>query len=180
MNRPALLLLAAIYAPFSGAQETLDHRFEAGHLTVTVTGEDSEYAETRSYQVVVSNELRVLSRLDVNRDGLVTGAWMADLDRDGAFEVIVATGQLDGEDRGAVDIHEWRDFRFDSTAAAALPPAAQRRYRGNDQFDVENGRLRRAFPAFNGENSGDQGVPTGELVLFEYDYPANRWIGVSP
>ena len=156
------------------------HSFRTAGLTIVVASSESEFSEARTYQVVVSDDLRTLSRLEVNRDGVITDAWMTDLDGDGAIEIVVATGLLDGDDRGAVDIHEWQDGRFASTPAARLPVADRLAYRGNDQFSVENGQLWRAFPLFAAADGDGNAVPTGRMARFRYDYVANRWLDVVP
>ena len=149
--------------------------FEREGLAIEVGVREPGYGESRSYQIAVSDALRVLARLEVNRDGLVTDAWLTDLDRDGHFEIVVATGQLDGTDKGAVDIHEWRDFRFETWRTAPLAPAEAAGYRGNDQIRLENGQLRREFPVFTDASAGQRPLPTGEMARFEYDAAAMRW-----
>lgn len=149
--------------------------FQTAGLTIVVASSESEFSESRAYQVVVSDELRTLSRLEVNRDGVIADAWMTDLDHDGAIEIVVATSLLEGEDRGAVDIHEWRDGRFTSTAVAKLPAGDRSGYRGNDQFSVENGQLWRAYPQFTAPDGDGNSVPTGHLARYRYDSAANRW-----
>lgn len=151
------------------------HTFHSAGLTIVVASSDLEFSESRAYQVVVSDDLRTLSRLEVNRDGVIADAWMTDLDRDGAIEIVVATGLLAGEDRGAVDIHEWRDGRFASTAVAQLPAGDRSDYQGNDQFSVENGQLWRAYPQFSAPGGDGNPVPTGRMARYRYDFAANRW-----
>lgn len=174
---PLLLLLACACVNAAGSGV---HSFRSGVLSIVVAGVESEFSEARAYQVVVSDELRPLSRLEVNRDGVITDVWMTDLDGDGAFEIVVATGLLDGADRGAVDIHEWQDGRFNSTAVAGLPADDRMAYRGNDQFSVENHQLRWAFPLFDAPDSDGKAVPSGQMARFRYDYGANRWLSDSP
>ena len=169
------LLVLATVVGLAGTAGAEVHSFQTGGLTIVVAGSDSQFSESRAYQVVVSDDLRTLSRLEVNRDGVIVDAWMTDLDRDGAIEIIVATGLLAGEDRGAVDIHEWRDGRFASTAVAELPAGDRSGYRGNDQFSVENGQLRRIYPQFTAPDADGNAVPTGRMVRYRYDFAANRW-----
>jgi hypothetical protein len=166
-----LLLLVAGSVTADGARTW---RFRNNGLEILVVWKDVEFDETRSYQVMVSNELRTLARLEVNRDGLVTDAWMTDLDRDGAFEIVVATAQLGGTDEGAVDIHEWQGFRFVSTRPAELSADQRVGYHGNDQFSVVDGRLRRAYPLFVDRDGNS--VPIGKMATFIYRYKENRWI----
>ena len=117
--------------------------------------------------------LRTLARLEVNRDGMVTDAWITDLDDDGAFEIVVATAQLAGTEIGAADVHEWQGFHFNSTKTGDLGADQRPDYRGNDQFTVTGGRLRRAYPIF--ADSDGTAVPTGALAEFEYRFGENRW-----
>lgn len=177
VRRWPLLLLACAAVEAAGPQA---HSFLAGGLNIVVASVESEFSEARAYQVVVSDELRTLSRLEVNRDGVIADAWMTDLDGDGAFEIVVATGLLDGDDRGAVDIHEWQDGRFSSTAVARLPADERAAYRGNDQFSVENHQLWWAFPLFDAPDADGNAVPSGRMARFRYDYGANRWLSDAP
>lgn len=173
-----LLVLAAAGPVSAAGDET--HTFQTAGLSIVVASSESEFSELRTYQVVVSDDLRTLSRLEVNRDGVISDAWMADLDRDGAIEIVVATGLLDGDDRGSVDIHEWQDGRFASTAVAKLPVEARASYRGNDQFSLVDGQLWRAFPLFSTPDGDGNAVPTGRMARFRYDYVANRWLSSAP
>ena len=156
------------------------HTFQSAGLNIVVASSESEFSESRTYQVVVSDDLRTLARLEVNRAGMITDAWMTDLDSDGAIEIVVATMLLDGNDRGVVDIHEWRDGRFDSTTPAALSIGDRLAYRGNDQFEVEGGRLWRAFPLFAAPDDRGNALPTGRMSRFRYDFGANRWVRDPP
>ena len=173
--RSWLFALVAVAGLASAAGREV-HTFERAGLTIVVASSESEFSESRAYQVVVSDALRTLSRLEVNRDGVIADAWITDLDRDGAFEIIVATDLLAGEDRGAVDIHEWHDGRFASTAAAKLPAGDRSGYRGNDQFTVEDGQLWRAYPRFSAPDGEGNALPTGQMARYRYDFAANRWL----
>lgn len=159
----------------AGTADGEGRTFQAAGLTIAVTRSDSAFSDSRAYQVVVSDELRTLSRLEVNRDGVIANAWLTDLDHDGAFEIVVATALLEGEDRGAVDIHEWRGGRFVSTAVARLPAGDREGYHGNDQFSVHDGRLLRAFPVFTTSDDDKNPVPTGQMARFHYDADGGRW-----
>lgn len=152
--------------------------FKPSGLTVVVVGKDADYDNVRSYQIIVSDELRTLVRLEVNRDGLVTDAWLTDLDRDGMFEIVVATGQLGGADGGAVDVHEWQEFRFVSSKPKQLAASELVGYNGNDQYTIAGGRLQRSYPMFR-ETDGVR-VPTGSMARFEYQYPEDRWEARHP
>ncbi|MFT4582759.1 MAG: hypothetical protein ACI915_005097 [Gammaproteobacteria bacterium] len=174
----ALLTMIATLAPgISGAQEPNRWQFEADKLVISVTTSDAEYEDTRSYQVAVANDIRTISRLDVNRDGLVTNAWSTDLDEDGAFEIVVSVSQLDGGNIGAADIHEWNGFRFDSTRVARLSGAQATGYQGYDQFEIVKGRLIRSFPRF--ENKDGKWTPSGQMSIFEYRFEEQRWVATD-
>ena len=81
-------------------------QFQTHGITISVVAKDPEYDDRRSYQIVVEDEIRTLSRLEVNRDASITNTWLTDLDSDGSFEIVVTTGQIDGSNAGGVDIHE--------------------------------------------------------------------------
>lgn len=172
MKRIVCAMLLFVAAPL-GAADPGTWRFEKGGLSIVVVAKYSDYSNERSYQIVVGNALRPLARLEVNRDGLVTDAWLTDLDRDGAFEIVVATGQLDGAIASAVDVHEWQEFRFASSRTAELSADQRVGYQGNDQFEVKNDRLRRAYPVFAGAEPAR--TPTGKMAHFEYRYAEDRW-----
>jgi hypothetical protein len=167
--------IAACLTVLAHADEPRVREFMKDGLNIQVIGKNADADEERAYQVVVANELRTLSRLEVNRDGLVTDAWITDLDADGAFEIIVATAQIDGGAGGGIDIHEWHEYRFESISAAGLDAAAQASYRGHDRFQVENGRLIREFPLFS-VNTGDaNAIPSGGIARFEYEASTHNW-----
>lgn len=170
------LVLALLVGP-TWAEPPDSWTFRRGELVVDVVGKEAEFDETRAYQIVVRDELRTLARLEVNRDGLVTDVWLTDLDGDGAFEIVVATAQLGGADIGAADVHEWRDFRFDSTKTAPLSAEQAATYRGNDQFTLVDGGLRRSYPEFIERTGGV--VPSGKMVELEYRYGDNRWVVIT-
>lgn len=163
---------------YGWAGSSANWEFESDDLKVVVIGKDAVYDDARAYQIVVSDELRTITRLEVNRDGLVTDVWLTDLDRDGMFEVVVATGQLSGADGGAVDVHEWQEFRFVSSTPKQLTATELVGYQGNDQYTIAGGRLQRSYPMFN-ETDGIR-VPTGSMARFEYQYPEDRWEARSP
>ena len=178
MKKLTLVFLLLMAAESTLAASLGIWEFQQDGLMVAVLVKDTDYDDKRSYQVVVTDELHTLARLEVNRDGLVTDAWLTDLDDDGMFEIVVATGQLAGADVSAVDVHEWRDFRFVSSKPAKLTTTESVGYHGNDQYTIAGGRLLRSYPMFS-ESDGVQ-VPTGTLARFEYHYAEDRWEARSP
>lgn len=173
MDRLIFLVTLSLVAYAVAATVPMRWNFEKNGLSIWVIGKDAVFDERRTYQVVVSDQLHILARLEVNRDGPVSNVWITDLDNDGAFEIVVATAQLGGGDVGAVDIHEWRGFRFESTKTAELTADQRSEYRGNDQFTILTGRLRRTYPIF--ADVDGTVVPTGRMAKFEYRYGEDRW-----
>lgn len=178
MKKLILMLLLITTTSLGWAASAGNWEFKQDGLTVVVVGKEAEYGEVRSYQIVVNDELRTLVRLEVNRDGLVTDAWLTDLDSDGLFEIVVATGQLAGADVGAVDVHEWQEFRFVSSKPKQLTTSELVGYNGNDQYTIAGGRLQRSYPMFSVADGVR--VPTGSMARFEYQYPEDRWEARSP
>ena len=135
---------------------------------------DADGDGKRSYEVLAEQDGLAVARLSVNRDGILSNAWKADLDKDGDPEVVVAIGQLDGTNKGGVDIHEWDGYKFVSAKGQARIPAEQANYDGHDQFRLADGQLIREFPRFRDE--GGSRVPAGETASYRYDMASGHWV----
>lgn len=148
-------------------------QFEIDGKTMSVRP-DSNADGTRSYEVLAEDNGLVMSRLLVNRNGVLSNAWKTDLDGDGSPEVVVAVSQINGTNEGAVDIHEWDGYKFASVRAPKKIAAEKDSYDGHDQFDFAAGKLRREFPRFT--RSGDNRVPTGDTASYQFDMQSGQWI----
>ena len=157
------------------AQESADKwRFQKGGLSISVVAKDAEYDDRRSYQIVVEDDIRMLSRLEVNRDAVLTNAWQTDLDGDGAFEIVVTTGQVNGSNSGGVDIHEWNGNRFDSMRPKRSTDAERVGYQGYDQFELHEGTLIRSYPIFITHNGN--WAPSGDMARYVFHFADRAWV----
>ena len=173
---PLMVGLALNTGIASAAEEVPDsawRQFDIDGKTMSVRP-DSNADGTRSYEVLAEDNGLVMSRLLVNRNGVLSNAWKTDLDGDGSPEVVVAISQLNGTNEGAVDIHEWDGYKFDSVQAPRKIAAEKSVYDGHDQFEFAAGKLRRAFPRFT--QAGENRVPTGETASYQFDMQSGQWI----
>ena len=149
-------------------------QFQTHGMTISVVAKDPEYDDRRSYQIVVEDEIRTLSRLEVNRDASITNTWLTDLDSDGSFEIVVTTGQIDGSNAGGVDIHEWIGDRFDSMKPRSSSGRESVGYQGYDQFTFVDGVLIRSYPIFSSQNGNF--APSGETANFSFRFSDRSWV----
>ena len=133
------------------------------------TGIDGE----GGYEILAEQNGLAVARLSVNRVGIMSDAWKTDLDKDGNFEVVVATGQLNGTNKGGVDIHEWDGYKFVSTRSRERIDAERASYDGHDQYKLVDGQLIREFPRF--QNDAGTWVPSGETARYRYDMSSGEW-----
>ena len=147
-------------------------QFEIAGKTISVNP-DADGDGKRSYEVLVEEAGLAVARLSVNRNGVLSDAWKTDLDNDGNPELVIAVGQLDGMNRGAVDIHEWDGYKFVSERGPDKP-VGETSYEGHDQFSLKAGQLIREFPKFRDE--GGARVPAGESASYRYDMATSQWI----
>lgn len=158
----------------ASAQESASKwQFEKAGMRISVVAKESEYDDRRSYQVVVEDEIRTLSRLEVNRDATITNVWQTDLDADGAFEIVVTTAQVSGSTAASVDVHEWNGSRFESTRLRRNS-AADVGYQGYDQFELKNGTLTRSYPIFTTQNGNS--APSGDTARYVLRSSDLSWV----
>ncbi len=116
--------------------------------------------------VVAPSGKRATVRTD--RDGQLSGAWAADLDSDGRFEVIVATRSAGSGLHGKVTIFTWTGQDLKKRVVPELNRRQLVGYKGKDQFSVSRNTLVRSFPLSN--NRGVTSQKTLRLNL-----PKFRW-----
>lgn len=154
------------------AESAAWRQFNINGNTVSINSEGNPDGK-RSYEVLAENDGLAVARLSVNRNGVLSDAWKADLDGNGAPEIIVAVGQLDGSNQGSVDVHEWDGYKFISKRLPQAIPSEKGAYFGHDQFKLENGQLIREFPRFKDESDGQ--IPSGEKARYRFDMQVFGW-----
>src|SRR5688572_17698856 len=104
--RSILLLVtlgASVASSLAFDSKTWMHK---GHRIHVAVGK-KEQAAIGSYLVTVAGPGGKRATVRADRDGTLVNAWAADLDRDGRFEVIVATRSAGGGNYGKVGIFTW-------------------------------------------------------------------------
>ncbi|MBC8064501.1 MAG: hypothetical protein H7Y17_06710 [Chlorobia bacterium] len=138
-----------------GARETSS----IGSLLVTVAAPSGKRATVR-----------------VDRDGAMVGAWAADLDSDGKFEVIVATRSAAGGNYGKAVAYSWTGSALKKRSVPELNISQLSGYRGEDQFSVTRNSLYRSYPTFV-QKSNDPARKTGNRTL-KLNLKRFRWEAV--
>jgi hypothetical protein len=113
-------------------------------------------------------------RIERERNGAITNAWLTDLGGDRRLELLIATmaegsgsyGEIavftqDGDTLAAVELAELDDTQADG-------------YGGADVFEIADGFLYRSFPVHLPGDSNAQ--PTGGTRRLRYDFAAARWV----
>jgi hypothetical protein len=127
-----------------------------------------------TYDVKVTFPGGRTQRIERERNGTITRAWLADLGSDGRIELLVATtaegsgsyGEIavftqDGDTLAGVELAEPDDTQADG-------------YGGADVFEVADGHLYRSFPIHLPGDANAQ--PTGGTRRLRYDFAAGRWV----
>jgi len=112
-------------------------------------------------------------RIQAERDGMITGVWLADLESDGALDLVVALSSAGSGSYGSVHVYRHRNEDFVPVVVPDLD-AEQTGYMGHDVFTVEEGRLYRTFPRYV---EGDpNAAPSGGQVRLRCSFDENAWI----
>jgi len=163
-----LAALALVCAPAVGAAE-----FDFGPYHVTVAADQSQVMTTTDYQIVVANDELVLTRLTAPYEGTLSHVFVADLDRDGSFEVVVTFSHEEGHATG-VHLYTWNEYLLEPISVTALDPADAVGYRGGDEFAVVDGALVRIFQVY--EQRDEVWQPTAAQRRLRYSVAESRWI----
>ena len=148
-----------------------EHAF--GSFRIAVDADQSEYISASDYQITVENEELLLSRLTASYLGKLSNSFVADLNKDGSFEVVVTFTHTGGHETG-VHLYTWSDYRLSPIKVAELDDGQRDGYQGNDQFAVADGKLLRIFQIY--EQSGATWEPTAQQRRLRYSLQDNRWV----
>lgn len=113
-------------------------------------------------------------RIEADRDGMIADVWLADLESDGALELVVALASAGSGSYGSVHVHRRRDGAYGLVPLAELEEAERAGYMGHDVFTVEEGRLYRTFPRY--EEGDPNASPSGGRVRLRYSFAENAWV----
>lgn len=146
--------------------------YQGAKIHVTVGSRESASIGTYLVTVATSGK-RATIRGD--RDGTLVGAWAADIDRDGRFEVIVATQSAGSGSYGKIGVFTWTGSALKSKAVPELNNAQLKSYMGHDQFSVTRNTVYRSFPLYRQRNNDPAkrvGTRTVRLNLTKFRWEA--------
>ncbi len=146
------------------------HQFDG--FVVTVVPDATSVLSEADYQVTVETEELLVSRLTAAYDGTLSNSFVADLNGDGEFEVVVTFSHPDGHESD-IHVYSWKEYLLQPLAVSELDDAQRLGYRGNDEFAVQDGRLIRMFQVY--EQSGGGWSPTADRRRLHYSFEQARW-----
>ena len=174
MSKPSRLFSAAFLAAWAACPCYVgavgQHQF--GTYRVTVMPDATAVLSEADYQVTVETEELLVSRLTAAYDGTLSNSFVADLDGDGEFEVVVTFSHPDGYESD-IHIYSWDEYLLQPLAVAKLDDAQRLGYRGNDEFAVQDGQLVRMFQVY--ERIGGDWSPTADRRRLHYSFEHARW-----
>jgi hypothetical protein len=171
-RRPAMGLAAsALLVMLPGAAGASgQHVF--GDYRIGVTADTTAVLSPTEYQITVENAELLLTRLTAPYQGTLSNSFVADLDRDGRFEVVVTYSHGAGR-ATELDVYTWTGELLQPLAVAALAPAQQQGYRGEDEYAVKDGTLVRMFQVYEQVDGAWQ--PTATRRQLRYSFATASW-----
>lgn len=164
----ALLAALAAYPSYVGAVG--QHQF--GDFLVTVMADTTAVLSEADYQVTVQTDELLVSRLTAAYDGTLSNSFVADLNGDGEFEVVVTFSHPDGHESD-IHIYSWNEYLLQPMRLSELDDTQRLGYRGNDEFAVQDGQLVRMFQVY--EQVGGDWSPTSDRRRLHYSFEQARW-----
>lgn len=153
---------------------TAPSALQFGDFTITVGADGAGTESAPAYQITVEREGLPLSRLTAPYHGTLSKHFVADLNRDGGFEVVVTFTDNGGADT-QVRVFSWKSDLLQPIRVSGLADAQQTGYHGGDEFAVADGKLLRVFQVYERQN--ETWVPTAGKRKFRYAFDEGRWVG---
>ena len=169
LPRVSTFLLLSTFAVASLARGP--HEF--GQYLITVSADQSSVITGSDYQITVENEELLLTRLTAAFQGKLSNSFVADLDRDGAFEIVVTFSHSQGH---ATDLHvyTWNEYLLQPIRIVEFSGEQAEGYRGDDEIAVRAGKLIRMYPVY--EEVEGVWTPTEQRRRFNYSFESTRWV----
>jgi hypothetical protein len=115
-----------------------------------------------------------VDRIREERDGMIAGAWLADLENGGAPDLVVALTSVGSGSHGSAHVHRFEGGTVARVPVSDLDDTQRAGYMGHDVFTVEGGRLYREFPRYA---EGDPNAsPSGGRVRLRYSFADGAWV----
>lgn len=173
LSRHLTIVLAALAAGMVSGSSVAAN-FTHGPYRITVAADAAETLPTPHYEITIADEERLLTRLLAPYTGTLSHSFVADLDSDGRFEIIVTYSHAGGMQTD-MRVFSWRDgHRLEPVAVAPLDAAQHEGYRGGDEFALVDGQIVRIFQVYALENGAWQ--PTAAQRRLRYAFAQARWI----
>lgn len=164
-------LLLALAGPTQAADAALTQTV-FGAYTVTVAPDPESTLSGAEYQVTVRNDQLLLSRLSAPYSGTLSKSFVADLNRDGAFEVVVTYTEATAH-ATVIKVYSWKDDLLQPLKLADLDTQQALGYRGDDEVAVADGKLVRLFQIYEQQNG--EWAATAAQRRLHYSFDSGRW-----
>jgi PliI/PliC-like inhibitor of I-type lysozyme len=108
------------------------------------------------------------------RNGVISGAWLQDLDGDGEVDLTVFMTSAGSGSYATIDFYRQERQNFVLHPLKDLSDAQRAGYMGHDSVEVKDGDLMRTFPRYlpNDLNS----TPSGGTVTLRYSFTDDGWV----
>jgi len=169
----ALLIMLAASPAVPAAGEVAPSQATFGNFVITVAPDPESTLSAAEYQITVRNEELLLSRLSAPYSGVLSKSFVADLNRDGAFEVVVTYTEA-ATHATAIKVYSWKDDLLQPLKLAELDEQQKLGYRGDDEVAVMDGKLIRLFQVY--ELQGNEWAATAAQRKLHYSFDSGRWM----
>jgi hypothetical protein len=113
----------------------------------------------------------------VERDGMLSGVWLAELTGNAEPELVVATTSAGSGSYGVAHVYARGPDGLAQIELADLTEEQRVGYMGHDEFAVEEGELHREFPIYADDDVNAE--PSGGTARFTYDFDEGLWLPVT-
>lgn len=155
------------------AVETAPTSTVFGAYTVSVAADPDSTLSAAEYQVTVRNEELLLARLSAPYSGVLSKSFVADLNHDGAFEVVVTYTEA-ATHVTVIKVYSWKDDLLQPVKLADLDEQQKQGYQGDDEVAVKDGKLLRLFQVYEQQNG--EWAPTTATRKLHYSFDSSRWM----
>jgi hypothetical protein len=155
-----------------GAADVTAAQHQFGDLIVTVLADATDVGYSPEYQVTVANSELMLTRLSAPFEGTLSNSFVADLDKDGDFEVVVTFTHADGLST-EVRIFSWNGALLEPIKISDLDANQRLGYNGGDEYAVSNGELIRMFQIYDNKNGQLSASATRRRL--RYSFATAKW-----
>ncbi len=107
------------------------------------------------------------------REGVVSRAWVVDMNKDATPEVVVSVEPAGSGRYGQVVVLTWRGGKLEAAFAGEMTDKQKEGYRGHDNYHIYEGVLHRQFPVYAPEDLNS--APSRGTRRLRYVFGADHW-----